>query len=484
MTRTVKWLSAVLNIGKWLAVLAVVSAYAHQKDALLRELAPTKRWADLDESRPFRNREKKTRVNFWKLPVHLYDRALSDAADTMKRWILAAIAQAHIKGKVFRAFKGPQRRYAFWLLQKFARIGAVLRGEAPEPKFPISLEERQAVVRLLRRLLRKALGRSPRVHLRRSFELDSSLYRFFLHQDKPYLSIASLTPGQRIVIPLVGFPVPAIIGNVRVVINPVKHTVAIHIPTPVHTRVVPKRTAPLVVGMDAGVTEVFADSRGEFYGEGFGLVLDRLTEQTASQGAERNRLRIRAEKLANSSQARDRQKAGRIREFNLGRRKLDARTAKGQAEVKRHISQAVRAVLKSQPDVVVIEDLSRMRGRTKNRKLSRKVSRWMRSSLKERAEFLSQAGGSHLVMVNPAYTSQTCPKCGYVHKDNRQGDRFHCRNCHFTGQADTVAAVNVERRHTDSELREKIQMWTPKDMVLKILQAVFKRQQNLRSQAG
>ena len=59
--------------------------------------------------------DKKTRINFWKLPVHLYDRALDDAVNTMKRWILAAIAQAHIKEKLVRTFKGPQRRYAFWL---------------------------------------------------------------------------------------------------------------------------------------------------------------------------------------------------------------------------------------------------------------------------------------------------------------------------------------------------------------------------------
>ena len=191
MTRTIQWLSSVLNPGKWAAILALVTAYSLQKDALLRTLARTVRWADLDSPRNFRNRDKQTRVNVWKLPIHLYDRALADAVDTMKRWILAAIAQAHIKEKLFRTFTGPQRRYALWLLRKFVRIGAVLRGEAPQPPFAIALGERKTVARLLRRLLRKALGHSPRVHLRRSFELDNSLYRFFTHKGKPYLSIAS-----------------------------------------------------------------------------------------------------------------------------------------------------------------------------------------------------------------------------------------------------------------------------------------------------
>jgi putative transposase len=479
VTRTVKWLSGILNAGKWEAVRALATAYSLQKDAFLRTLARTVRWADLDNPRAFRQRDKASRVNGWALPVHLYDRALFDAVDTMRRWILAAIAQAHIEGKLFRAFKGPQRRYAFWLLRKFVRIGAALRGEAPDPPFEISLAERQAVVRLLRRLLRKALGQSPRVHLRRSFALDNTLYRFFTHQGKPYLAIASLVPGRRIVIPLKGFPVPAVTGNVRVVINPLKHTVAIHVPVPLRVKTVPERREPVVIGLDAGVTEVFADSRGNFYGEGFGRVLDRLSAQTITQGAERNRLHAAEKELAASSRAGEREKAGRIRRFNLGQVKLDARRVRGQAEVKRRIAEALRKVLRFRPDVVVMEDLNRMRGRTKSRNLSRVVSRWMRSSLKERAEFLSQVGGSRLETVNAAYTSQECPQCGYVHPNNREGDRFHCRNCHFTGHADTVGAVNVERRYTDPELRERIQVFTPKEVVLKSLREIFERKRTL-----
>ena len=231
---------------------------------------------------------------------------------------------------------------------------------------------------------------------------------------------------------------------------------------------------PLVAGLDAGVTEVFADSRGSFYGKGFGRVLDRLSAQTTAQGAARNRLYAAEKKLATSCQPGDRQKAGRIRRFNLGRMKLDAQRVRGQAEVKRRISEAMREVLCSRPDVLVMEDLSRMRGRTPSRNLSRVVSRWMRSNPKERSEFLSQAGGSRLETVNPAYT-QECPQCGYVHNDNRQGDRFHCRHCHFTAHADTVGAMDAEHRDTDPKLRERIQVFTPKEGVLKILRKIFER---------
>ena len=103
-------------------------------------------------------------------------------------------------------------------------------GRGSGPKVCRLPEDRKAVVRLLWRLLRNALGTPSRAHLRRSFELDSSLYRFFLHEGNPYLAIASMTPKERIVIPLKGFPVKTVAGNIRVIVALLKRTVAVHIP--------------------------------------------------------------------------------------------------------------------------------------------------------------------------------------------------------------------------------------------------------------
>lgn len=80
--------------------------------------------------------------------------------------------------------------------------------------------------------------------------------------------------------------------------------------------------------------------------------------------------------------------------------------------------------------------------------------------------------------VNAAYTSDECPQCGYVHKDNRQGDHSHCRHCHFTAHADTVAAMNVERRYTDPEHRKLIPVFMPDDKVRKSLREIFERKKS------
>ncbi|KAA0943278.1 IS200/IS605 family element transposase accessory protein TnpB [Pseudomonas sp. ANT_H14] len=54
--------------------------------------------------------------------------------------------------------------------------------------------------------------------------------------------------------------------------------------------------------------------------------------------------------------------------------------------------------------------------------------------------------GGYLVAVPPHYTSQTCPCCAHVCKDNRQTQaQFRCVECGFEENADVVGAINVLR---------------------------------------
>ncbi|MCY4520543.1 MAG: transposase [Caldilineaceae bacterium] len=49
-----------------------------------------------------------------------------------------------------------------------------------------------------------------------------------------------------------------------------------------------------------------------------------------------------------------------------------------------------------------------------------------------------------VIKVNPAYTSQTCSRCGYVHKANRLSQAvFRCGVCGFRANADHDAAINI-----------------------------------------
>lgn len=62
-------------------------------------------------------------------------------------------------------------------------------------------------------------------------------------------------------------------------------------------------------------------------------------------------------------------------------------------------------------------------------------------------EYKLRWAGGQLIKVNPAYTSQTCPACSHVSKENRKSQaRFTCEDCGHEGHADHIAAMNVLAR--------------------------------------
>lgn len=55
--------------------------------------------------------------------------------------------------------------------------------------------------------------------------------------------------------------------------------------------------------------------------------------------------------------------------------------------------------------------------------------------------------GGILIAVPPQYTSQTCPCCGHVAKENRQTQaQFECVDCGYQNNADVVGAINILAR--------------------------------------
>ena len=62
-------------------------------------------------------------------------------------------------------------------------------------------------------------------------------------------------------------------------------------------------------------------------------------------------------------------------------------------------------------------------------------------------EYKLNWNGGMLVAVSPQYTSQTCPACGHVAKENRQTQaKFECVDCGHTDNADVVGALNILAR--------------------------------------
>jgi transposase len=61
--------------------------------------------------------------------------------------------------------------------------------------------------------------------------------------------------------------------------------------------------------------------------------------------------------------------------------------------------------------------------------------------------YKARAAGVRLVLVDPAYTSQTCSRCGHCERANRKSQaKFLCVSCGFSAHADVNAAVNIAVR--------------------------------------
>lgn len=97
------------------------------------------------------------------------------------------------------------------------------------------------------------------------------------------------------------------------------------------------------------------------------------------------------------------------------------------------------------------ERTKRKRGKkatSKQRRANGHASRWAFAELQSVIAYKATLAGSMTVEVDAHFTSQACPKCGYVSKDNRPhaGLLFVCQNCHFSLHADLVGARNITMR--------------------------------------
>lgn len=76
----------------------------------------------------------------------------------------------------------------------------------------------------------------------------------------------------------------------------------------------------------------------------------------------------------------------------------------------------------------------------------KKENRWFMQELHKSFSELSSNKGLCVIEINPAWTSVTCPDCGFSSKDNRDGIDFICLNCgkHYHADID-VATINIAR---------------------------------------
>lgn len=75
-----------------------------------------------------------------------------------------------------------------------------------------------------------------------------------------------------------------------------------------------------------------------------------------------------------------------------------------------------------------------------------KLGKWAFGQLRNFTSYKAKIVGIPVLMVNPAYTSQKCSKCGHISENNRETQaEFVCEKCGFVTNADLNAAINISR---------------------------------------
>ncbi len=175
------------------------------------------------------------------------------------------------------------------------------------------------------------------------------------------------------------------------------------------------------IGVDVGLNVIAATSEGHTFGADLKPKFDALYAKVKS---------VRA----------NRQRQG----FRENSPRLDRLEARLSGMVKSFTGRVSNELVQRYPDAVfVLEDLD-LRG-------SRGSKRFCYRALAHALETKAPTE-----VVNPAYSSQTCPSCGHVSRLNRKGIDFVCRQCGRRSHADVVGGINLRGRSTAEQVGSAI----------------------------
>jgi putative transposase len=216
----------------------------------------------------------------------------------------------------------------------------------------------------------------------------------------------------------------------------------------VETEPCPPQGTDRVLGVDLGRTDIAHTSEGDNWnGQQLNKVRDHhsrlraVLQRKASKGTRSSRRRYR-ELLQRLS--------GKERRFQ-SRQRCVAKTW-----VNHRISKAIVSRAKATNSALALEDLtgirtpSRWRDRERvnqqprSKTERRRANSWAFYQLRQFLEYKALRAGVALILVPPAYTSQTCHRCLHIHPDPaqsyRSGKQFKCGHCGWEGDADLNGA--------------------------------------------
>jgi len=164
------------------------------------------------------------------------------------------------------------------------------------------------------------------------------------------------------------------------------------------------------------------------------------------------------------------QKQGKLRLV----KKIKNRESKIIKDLNHKISKKIVDEAIKQKCNIKMEDLKDIRKTTKSRKTFRyALNSWSFYQLRNMIEYKAKKQGVMVALIEPAYTSQNCSRCGSL--GERKGKTFKCPSCGHVDHADSNASFNIGNRiegqlNTDRDVF-KGSTDTPKGEILRMEEA-------------
>lgn len=198
--------------------------------------------------------------------------------------------------------------------------------------------------------------------------------------------------------------------------------ICVHLPTEATGK------TPKVIGVDLGRRDIATTSTAKSWsGKQIQAIRDRYTAVRANVQSKRTRSSRRL------------------------LRRLKGREQKFQKWLNHNISQQLVQEAKQLNAALAFEDLTNIREslnqKPRSKSERRRTNNWAFYQLRFFVGYKASIAGIPMVFVPPAYTSQTCSRCGHIHpiqgKSYRNGKVFKCGHCGLEHDADINAANNI-----------------------------------------
>jgi len=181
------------------------------------------------------------------------------------------------------------------------------------------------------------------------------------------------------------------------------------------------------IGCDFGINTICATSDG----------INHSAEWLNTYREHRQKVRSSIQTKADTSNRSTKRNCRKLSKRLSGKEKTTANI------INHTISKSIIKSAKEQGKGISIEDLTNIRftSKRRNKKFRTKLGKWNFADLRSKLEYKALLNGIKLVMINPAYSSQTCHSCKHIGK--RTNKHFECSNCGNDIDADFNASLNI-----------------------------------------